>query len=78
MEDYNDKVDRITDEFLELLLNEVRENQELKLAKELDEEDFKDKFPFNIIKEEEKAPEPPKPVVTPKVEEKKAEIKRDS
>ena len=60
MDNYNERVDRITDEFLELLLDEVRENSDLKLEKDsFDEEEFKDKFPFNLI-EEIKAPEPPK------------------
>ena len=75
MDNYNERVDRITDEFLELLLDEVRENSDLKLEKDsFDEEEFKDKFPFNLI-EEVKAPEPPKVIALPKVEEKK-EVKR--
>eukprot|EP00347_Sterkiella_histriomuscorum_P003387 403364494 len=75
MDNYNERVDRITDEFLELLLDEVRENSDLNLEKDsFDEEEFKDKFPFNLI-EEIKAPEPPKVIAQPKVEEKK-EVKR--
>ena len=67
MDDYNERVDRITDEFLELLLDEIKENEDLKLEKDLYEEDFKDKFPFNLI-EEVKAPEPPKITATVKTE----------
>lgn len=53
MDDYNERVDRITDEFMELFLNEIRENEDLKLNnyEDVDEEDFKDKFPFNIVEE---------------------------
>jgi len=29
MDDYNEKIDRITDEFMELFLNEIRENKDL-------------------------------------------------
>lgn len=76
MDDYNERVDRITDEFLALLLDEVRVNKDLKLSKELDEDDFKDKFPFNII--EEIKPEPIKILSTPKIEEKKVEPKRET
>lgn len=76
MDDYNEKVDRITDEFMQLFLNEVRDNEDLTLEKDsLDEEDFKDKFPFNLI-EEVKTPEPPKVITQPKVVEEKKEVNK--
>lgn len=78
MDNYNERVDRITEEFLELFLQEVKENEDLRLADNNDynlddiEEDFKDKFPFNIKQEEPvRVVEPPKVITTPKVEEKK-------
>lgn len=76
MDDYNEKVDRITDEFMQLFLNEVRDNEDLTLEKDsLDEEDFKDKFPFNLI-EEVKTPEPPKVITQTKVVEEKKEVNK--
>lgn len=58
MDNYNERIDRITDEFMELFLQEVRSNADLRLADNNDynlddiEEEFKDKFPFNIKQEE--------------------------
>lgn len=82
MNDIEGRADKITDEFLELLMQEIKENPELTLERDLKEEDFKDKFPFNLeppVKEEEedfkKVIEPIKPSV--KIEEKKKETKVD-
>lgn len=52
MEDDDEKANRITDEFLELLLEEIKLNSALKLGTISDIDDFQDKFPFNL--------EPPK------------------
>lgn len=57
---------------MEILLREIRESADLKLQANLSEDDFKEKFPFNLV--EEKKEEPPKPTpVQPKKEEKKVE-----
>ena len=47
-EDLSAKADIITEEFLQLLLLEVRQNKDLNIESKADVEEFKDKFPFNL------------------------------
>jgi hypothetical protein len=61
--------DLITDELMDILLQDAQENPDLVIGVVLDEADFKTKFPFNLEKEPEpvKPTPPPSPkVVTPK------------
>lgn len=60
----------ITEEFLDILVNDIQESRDLILGEVHDEAQFKTKFPFNQEKEEELPPPPMIPTV--KVETKKA------
>ena len=69
--------DKITEEFLEILLNDIRDSPELALGAPHNEADFKEKFPFNLEKDssdDEPIHKVPvviiKPVESPKVERK--------
>ena len=77
-DEFQDKVDRFTEEFFQLLLDEVKENQALNLNIIPNEDDFKDKFPYNLdskSEENEKTEEvkPPTILWQPKIEEEKKE-----
>lgn len=39
-----------TNEYFEILLNDIKENRDLVLGKVPDEDDFTDKFPYNLEK----------------------------
>lgn len=56
--DFLDQVEMIVDEFMDILVGDAENDPDLIFDKPIDEDQFKDKFPFNIKKEE------PEPVVT--------------
>jgi hypothetical protein len=48
----------MVDEFMEIMIKDAQDDPDLVFDKPIDEEQFKEKFPFNLKKEE------PEPVIT--------------